>query len=805
MKLKIVSDQVQWNSKTAGLKAIIGDLGVQTHSPESFAASLPFSGGDTTAGVENELQAVVIGRSDNVDLSISIRESNYYKNILRHTAAGNTPRKVIGTLDDYLANNTENVWENSWVRFPGHVLSPYAREVFEHDLRSDKLNPLSTCRKDVQRFRRDERSDALLRIPVSYLLKLALADAIGGSETPAIIRTTGEKMMEHFLSDNTSPEISSFYPECLGKNNHQGKAPAAETAKRFFLCQLLIQYANRKFRLIETGQRAEIYFAPQPPLRQKRLNDIISDAFYRELFMSPCLSGWPQGEKKYRYMILCHQVLSRSQLNAVKKLKNANIITNNLVVLPNVSNVSLANNGTHVSLGSKKLTDYLKQSPSELKAVNEKYMGDLAIKIVEHFLPLFVGTYSAAPYRLDFQEFHPEKVLGFLPHELDFTHLRMIWRRWKKKANLNFMGYSLTPLGPEWLDRILRRLLRLKGDLVVDFRLIDYLVALLSTDQSAALDGKPGNDERLKEDLAALGVFDTEMALYMLCRLRRFSVMGFSGFEARQFSLFESLMDDFGNAINLQNLLTALAFKYILKGDLQHSHIPDDPTVESERRQIFFGAAIGIPTFFIRQDTRNRFLLKILKKVKKTRPSHRYPGYIRVLNLEYRLALLDVICEDAADLIEVLDLKDTIQDLKYRLLSFDTGSVYAKLVGNILNTAGAKNPMKLSGDEFNRAAEKYYREDLKIKHMNEGVEVLIADLKNIDSWSSWRSGHYNQALLAILNGVGAQDYVKTHKDDINRMQASVDDLRKLIQLTVLTVDQKNRENEFLQAGHETVN
>jgi hypothetical protein len=32
----------------------------------------------------------------------------------------------------------------------------------------------------------------------------------------------------------------------------------------------------------------------------------------------------------------------------------------------------------------------------------------LAIKIVEHFLPLFVGAYSAAPYRLDFADFHPE-------------------------------------------------------------------------------------------------------------------------------------------------------------------------------------------------------------------------------------------------------------------------------------------------------------------------------------------------------------------------------------------------------------
>ena len=46
-------------------------------------------------------------------------------------------------------------------------------------------------------------------------------------------------------------------------------------------------------------------------------------------------------------MHLCHQVLSRSQLNAVVKLREAGIIANDLIVLPSLSNVSLANNGIH--------------------------------------------------------------------------------------------------------------------------------------------------------------------------------------------------------------------------------------------------------------------------------------------------------------------------------------------------------------------------------------------------------------------------------------------------------------------------
>ena len=41
------------------------------------------------------------------------------------------------------------------------------------------------------------------------------------------------------------------------------------------------------------------------------------------------------------------------------------------------------------------------------------------------------------------------------------------------------------------------RTFRLRGDYVNDFRLIDYLVALLSTDESPALNGIIGNDEKM--------------------------------------------------------------------------------------------------------------------------------------------------------------------------------------------------------------------------------------------------------------------------------------------------------------------
>ncbi|MCM2359953.1 MAG: hypothetical protein NDI77_17510, partial [Geobacteraceae bacterium] len=41
------------------------------------------------------------------------------------------PRSLLTDLERFLAGNQENVWENSWVRFPRRNLSPYAGLVFD--------------------------------------------------------------------------------------------------------------------------------------------------------------------------------------------------------------------------------------------------------------------------------------------------------------------------------------------------------------------------------------------------------------------------------------------------------------------------------------------------------------------------------------------------------------------------------------------------------------------------------------------------------------------------------------------------
>jgi hypothetical protein len=510
-------------------------------------ARLPFVGADATGGAEAELQASVQGSRATVDLPLAVSGSDFLANILRRAAVGDTAPRQVHALERFLDANSDQVWDNSWVRFPRRLLGPSAADVFLGDLRADKADGSNRMRGDAEKFLAIERGIEYARIPISYLLKLALADAVAAlPERPEAVRKTGRRLLANFLSDNTSPETCSFNVVNLSPETGGGRALAREAGRRFLLTQLLLAYANRRYELEATGQKAAACHAPTPPVRQRELNELISDSFYRELFMNPCLSGWDRGEDKSAYMGLCHEVVSRSQLNGVKKLRDAGIITNNLVVMPNTSNLSLANNGVHVSIGSKRLTGLVAAGDSGFGVRDEKYFGDLAIKIMEHFLPLFVGTYSAAPYRLGFQDFHPEIALGFLPHELDFTHLRMLWRRWKGKANVRALGITFTPCGPSWIDRALSSAFGLRGDWVPDFRLIDYLVFLLSTNTSPSLSGVLGNSDRLKRDLASLGVFDARMSLYLLVKLREQAVMGFSGFEARQYSLFERFGEDMG-------------------------------------------------------------------------------------------------------------------------------------------------------------------------------------------------------------------------------------------------------------------
>src|ERR1700685_3915432 len=193
---------------------------------------LPFSARDATAGSEDELQAVVVGRSSDCDLPLSIRESRFFRNIARRSASGEAPRRTLSELEAFL-NDTRGVWENSWIRFPESRLSRHALHVFHADLQVARNGSIGE-RSDASRFRFTQNGEPWLRIPISYALKLSLADLIGSQpHMPEPMRQAASRLMRHFLNDNTSPETTSCQVVGGQSNRSLGEQVSREAARRF--------------------------------------------------------------------------------------------------------------------------------------------------------------------------------------------------------------------------------------------------------------------------------------------------------------------------------------------------------------------------------------------------------------------------------------------------------------------------------------------------------------------------------------------------------------------------------------------
>ena len=211
---------------------------------------------------------------------------------------------------------------------------------------------------------------------------------------------------------------------------------AREAARRFLFTSLLISWANRRFGLLESGQRALVYHAPVPSVHQEELSSCTLRLVLSRALHEPV----PLGMERWRSEVSVHApVPSGAEPQPAERRRQAA-------------------RGRHHRQRSDRAAQPLEREPGEQRhshqhgqplarprscdvagfvPEDEKRLGDLAIKIYEHFLALFVGTYTAAPYRIGFTEFHPERLLSFLPHELDFTHLRLLWREWKEKAQLS--------------------------------------------------------------------------------------------------------------------------------------------------------------------------------------------------------------------------------------------------------------------------------------------------------------------------------------------------------------------------------
>jgi hypothetical protein len=314
----------------------------------------------------------------------------------------------------------------------------------------------------------------------------------------------------------------------------------------------------------------------------------------------------------------------------------------------------------------------------------------------------------------------------------------------------------------------------------------------MSTDTSPALNGKEGNHERLKDELAEMGVFDSRMSIYLPYRQRFFAVAGYAGFEGRYYSLFANMENDMAEAVDLQNLITALACRYALSGKVMHHDIPDKPSIESERRQIFFGCAVGIPTFYVRKDTANRFLRKILTNVTAQRSSRRYRGYTRVNIDDYRQALVRVLYSDAADLIESLDLSDRMHSLEQRL-SGVVPSSFDQIIDEVTHSfKRRKNALQVPANDFNTAMEHYYRTTLKREHLVKSLELFSQDCRELEKIGDPMLKH---VLAESEVHCSCSEFIAKHRPAIIDETASEEILEILLRIGIAVIHYEQNESQ----------
>ena len=178
---------------------------------------------------------------------------------------------------------------------------------------------------------------------------------------------------------------------------------------------------------------------------------------------------------------------------------------------------------------------------------------------------------------------------------------------------------------------------------------------------------------------------------------------------------------------------------------------------------------------------------RILQRAVGIRYSRRYPGYLRVYNRHYLLALLDFVLLEGTDLIELLNLNDLMGDLRNRLEHPEQFSVAEKLTRGIVELAGAKSPMHLAAEEFNLAAEQYYRTVLRRQHLIEGLTILRDDLRSLSLSSDACGEDYNQALTYATDGRDAREFLERAWDDLIEEKAPPETLKRLVHLSLVSI------------------
>ena len=136
-----------------------------------------------------------------------------------------------------------------------------------------------------------------------------------------------------------------------------------------------------------------------------------------------------------------------------------------------------------------------------------------------------------------------------------------------------------------------------------------------------------------------------------------------------------------------------------------------------------------------------------------------------------------------------MQLKPVMDELAQRIDAPDRHAVDRRLTRRILDERRQTDPLRVKAEAFNLSAEAYYRQELRQHHIQEAFVHFRKAVKVLDSWPAWRSGQYNQALLAILGGKNSGDYLAEAERAMAQEALSAETCEKLIALMLLVFHQ----------------
>jgi hypothetical protein len=168
---------------------------------------------------------------------------------------------------------------------------------------------------------------------------------------------------------------------------------------------------------------------------------------------------------------------------------------------------------------------------------------------------------------------------------------------------------------------------------------------------------------------------------------------------------------------------------------------------------------------------------------------------------DYNLALLELLRDEAADLVEAFGLAETLDELARRLQQPEAAGAAGRLSRGILQSLGARKALRVPATDFNAAAEDYYRGSLRRQHLEEARAWLEADLRDLERRALRDGGPLREELRSILGEGDLQGFFDRVQGEGFPQDLSGAPLQQLIDLLLLSVlDDTRQADNLMQRG-----